>query len=160
MKRLIIAIALPIAGCGAPAIQNSAAPASDKASGEVLAVEGRLLAAYKAKDAAKVATFYASDAELTGPFKAPLSGADQQKASAAGFADPAFAFDFVNARTEVSPGGEMAYTRGSYTVRYTHPGTGEAATQRGHYLTVFRKTAEGEWKIVQDMATPGPDATR
>ncbi len=161
MKHAILALALcaPLAACKAPAIENGSAPAETTAAATaVKAVEAELQAAFKAKDAAKVASFYAADADIMTPFLPPRRGADQEKATAGDFGDPAFGLDFVNVRTEVSPSGDMAYTRGTYTVTYTNPGNQQVATQKGGYLTVFRKTAEGGWKIVQDVATPGPVA--
>ncbi|MEZ0244322.1 MAG: SgcJ/EcaC family oxidoreductase [Sphingomonas sp.] len=161
MKHAILALALcaPLAACNAPAIQNGATTAEGSAAADaVKAVENELQAAYKAKDAAKIASFYTADADITVPFQAPTRGVDQEKKLVADLADPAFSLEFNNARTEVSPGGDMAYTRGTYTVTYTNPGNKEVATQAGNYVTVFRKTAEGGWKIVQDIATPGPSA--
>ena len=159
MKYAVLALApcVPLAACNAPAIQNGATPAESTAAADtVKAVESELQAAYKAKDAAKIASFYTADADIIVPFQAPHLGVDQAKTSTADLADPAFALDFTNARAEVAPGGDMAYTRGTYTVTYTNPGNKEVATQAGNYVTVFRKTAEGGWKIVQDIATPGP----
>ncbi|MCW3847495.1 SgcJ/EcaC family oxidoreductase [Sphingomonas sp. LB-2] len=161
MKHAILALTLcvPLAACNAPAIDNGAATAQDRSAADaVKAVEADLAAAYKAKDAAKVASFYAADADIVVPFQAPRSGADSEKSATTDFADPAFALDFANARTEISPAGDMAYTRGTYTVSYTNPGDKSVATQAGNYVTVFRKTAEGGWKIVQDIASPGPSA--
>ena len=161
MKHAILALALclPLAACNAPAIQNGATPAeTTAAAAAVKAVEAELQAAFKAKDAAKVASLYAADADIVTPFLPPRRGTDQEKATAGDFGDPAFGLQFVNVRTEVSPSGDMAYTRGTYMVTYTNPGDRQVATQNGIYLTVFRKTAEGGWKIVQDIATPGPVA--
>lgn len=159
MKHAFLALALcvSLAACKAPAIDNGAAAADSSAEvAAVKAVETGLQAAFKAKDAAKVASFYAADADIVTPFLPPRRGADQEKATANDFGDPAFALEFANGRTEVS--GDMAFTRGTYTVTYTNPGDKQVTTQSGSYVTVFRKTAEGSWKIVQDIATPGPPA--
>jgi uncharacterized protein (TIGR02246 family) len=159
MKHAIPALALcvALAGCNAPPIQNGVADADGKGAADaVKAVETELQTAYKAKDAAKIASFYTADADIITPFQAPVRGADQERTVTASVADPAFDLQFANARTEVSPSGDMAYTRGTYTVTYTNPGNKEVATSAGNYVTVFRKTAEGSWKIVQDIASPGP----
>ena len=159
MKHPMLAFTLcaPLTACNAPAIQNGATAADTRsAAAAVKVVEANLQAAFKAKDAAKVASFYAADADIVPPFQLPRPGVEQEKATIADFSDPAFDLEFVNVRTEVSPAGDMAYTRGTYTVAYTNPGNQQVASQSGNYLTVFRKTAEGGWKIVQDMSTPGP----
>ena len=154
---LMLALCLPLAACNAPAIENGAATTgTGTAADAVKAVEADLQAAYKAKDAAKIASFYTADADVVVPFQTVKHGADQERSLTADLTDPAFGLDFTNIRTEVSPGGDMAYTRGTYTVIYTNPGDKQIATQAGNYVTVFRKTAEGGWKIVQDIASPGP----
>ena len=148
MTRHFTALALcsALAACAAPANLGAARQA-------VLAVEGELQAAFKARDAAKIASLYAADADIIIPDQPVRRGTDQLKATENDFKDTNFALEFVNARTEVS--GDMAFTRGTFTVTYTNPGNGEVARQRGNYVTVFRKQADGRWKIVQDISTPG-----
>ena len=75
------------------------------------------------------------------------------------FADPSFSIEFVNTRTEVAAGGDMAFTHGTFHVTYTNPANQRPGAVDGSYVTVFRKQADGSWKAVQDISTPGPMAT-
>ena len=157
MKHPVLALALciPLAACNQPAAtNNTAAPAADTAAAAdaVKAAEADLLAAFKAKDAQKVIGHYAADAEIVVPGEAVRSAAQAAK----DLGDPAFAIDFVNTRTDVAGGGDMAYTRGTFTVTYTDPGTRKPTSVSGNYVTVFKKFGDGSWKIVQDFSTPGP----
>jgi len=63
---------------------------------------------------------------------------------------------------EVAASGDLGYTTGPYVLRDTGPGQG-GETQHGYYVTVWRRQADGAWKVVADLGvtTPppaGPDA--
>jgi uncharacterized protein (TIGR02246 family) len=164
MKRMVVItsmVALALAGCqqygakdkGASdaAAINGASEAGD-ATAAVAAVEADMLAAFKAKDAAKLTSHYAADAVLAVPERT-VKGVDAiAKANADDLKDPAFALDFTNERTDVS--GDLAYTSGSFKVTYTDTETKKAVNGQGTYVTVFKKQADGSWKVVADIATP------
>lgn len=151
---LALAICVPLAGCDkAPAADPAAAVAAVKA------VEGDMLAAYKAHDAAKVASFYTADAAIMVPNAPPMRGSDAAVSMKDQFQDPNFSIDIKNERTDVASGGEMAFTHGTFHVTYTNPATKQAGAMDGSYVTVFRKQADGSWKVVQDISTPGVTAT-
>lgn len=156
MRHSILALALcaPLAACNpAGSADTGAAVAAVKAA------EAGMLAAFKARDAKKAASFYTADAEIMVPFAAPVRGSDSEKSMGNDFKDPGFSIDFDNTRTEVSAGGDMAFTHGTFHVTYTNPATRKPDTLDGSYVTVFRKQADGSWKAVQDISSPGPVAT-
>lgn len=51
--------------------------------------------------------------------------------------------------------GELGYTYGTYT-RTTNDTAGNAAVETGRYVTVWRREADGGWKVVLDMGSPAP----
>lgn len=113
--------------------------------------------AYAARDGAAVASFYSDDAALANPF-APLSAgkdaiARDNKAFAA---DPNMSVEFASDRVQVAASGDMAYTRGHYTMTMTDPETKKPVTGKGNYLTVWQKQKDGSWRAVEDFITPGP----
>ena len=59
---------------------------------------------------------------------------------------------------EVSKAGDLAYTQGVYTLIVTDRKTKKPVTEKGTYVTVYKKQADGSWKAVADMATAGPPA--
>jgi uncharacterized protein (TIGR02246 family) len=128
--------------------------ASANAAEAVKSVEADMLAAFHAKDAAKLSGYYASDAVLAVPGRT-VHGTDAiSKANAEDLNDPAFKLDFANERTDVANSGDLAYTSGSFQVTFTNSQTKKVESQSGTYLTVFRKQADGSWKAVADIATP------
>lgn len=113
--------------------------------------------AYAKKDAAVLAGQYADDAALANPGTALATDATARKAILDGIAgDPALKVDFASDRIIVAASGELASSRGHYTMTYTDPGTKQPKTETGNYLTVYRKAADGSWQAVEDFITPGP----
>jgi ketosteroid isomerase-like protein len=49
---------------------------------------------------------------------------------------------------EVSASGELGYTSGPYEVR---PGRGTEPTGFGHYVSIWKKQADGAWKVLLDI---------
>lgn len=160
-KKLFLATlllaSLPLSACMKPAGESAgnAAAASADAAAAVKAVEGEMLAAFQAKDAAKLTSHYAPNALLAVPGRTVQGTAAVTKANAEDLADPGFSLTFVNDNTDVAASGDLAYTSGTFNVSYTDPKTKAVVKQNGTYVTVFRKQADGSWKAVADIATPG-----
>jgi ketosteroid isomerase-like protein len=58
---------------------------------------------------------------------------------------------------EVAASGDLGYTTGPYELREIGAGPG-GETQHGYYVTMWRRQADGAWKVVADLgvATPPP----
>ena len=105
-----------------------------------------ILAALQAKDSAKVNSYYAPDAVIATAGRRAVS-----KAIRDDIADPNFKMSLSNEKTEVAGSGDLAYRRGTFKITYTNPQTKQAENGAGTYLTVFRKQADGSWKVVADF---------
>ena len=111
-----------------------------------------MLTAFEAKDAAKVNSYYAPDAIIaTAGRPAAKDGRAVSKAIRDDLADPNFKMSLSNEKTEVAGSGDLAYRRGTFKITYTNPQTKQAENAAGTYLTVFRKQADGSWKVVEDF---------
>ena len=109
-----------------------------------------MLTAFEAKDVAMVNSYYAPDAIIATAGRPPAKdGPAVSKAIRDDLADPKFKMILSHEKTEVS--GDLAYRRGSYKITATNPQTKQAENIVGTYLTVFRKQADGSWKIVEDF---------
>ena len=133
---------------------NATAAEGESAVDAVKQVEGEMLAAFQAKNAARLASFYASDAVLALPGRTVEGAQAVSKALAEDLADPGFKLSFTNERTDAAASGDLAWTRGSYQASWTNPQTKQVESGEGTYVTVFRKQADGAWKAVADVATP------
>ena len=64
--------------------------------------------------------------------------------------DPNFALTFGAAKVDAAKSGDLGYTQGPYSMTTSNPKTKAPVTEKGKYLTVFRKQADGTWKAVED----------
>jgi len=48
--------------------------------------------------------------------------------------------------------GETAYETGKYTYQYQEKG--KPVTEAGRYVTIWKRQADGSWKIIMDMGVP------
>jgi uncharacterized protein (TIGR02246 family) len=113
--------------------------------------------AYAEHDAKALAGAYADDAALANPGAPIVTGAEAIRKEAAAFAaDPNLKVEFAADRIQVAASGDLAYTRGHYTLIASDPLTKKPVTSAGSYLTVWQKQADGSFKAVEDFVTPGP----
>ena len=149
---LIVCLALVAlsAGCSNP----PPAPPPDTRAADVQAVKDVEAAWVKditTKDADKWASYFAEDACALYPGAGTLNGkAAIKTAIAPYFADPNFSITFETTRAMASKGGDMVYTQGTYTMTTTNPKTKKPITDKGKYLTIYTKQADGTWKAVAD----------
>jgi len=152
----LVAAALAVPACK---------PMEDKtAKVDIAAVEQAIRAkesgwmdAYNKHDAKGLAGQYEADASLASSGAALMTDAGSRDAFLKGFAsDPALKVDFASDRIIVATSGELASSRGHYSMTFTDPATKVVRTETGSYLTVYRKAADGSWKAVEDFTTPGP----
>ena len=127
---------------------NPAEPATDA----VTRTAQEILAALEARDSAKVASYYAPDAVLATPGRPAVRGGEAvSKSIRNDIADPNLKISVSNEKTEVAGSGDLAYRRGTFKITFTNPQTKQAENGAGTYLTVFRKQADGSWKVVEDF---------
>ena len=133
-----------------------AKPDPAAATAAVDQVEQQMLAAFQAKDAARLTAHYAPDAVLALPGQTAAKGIDAiGQVNARDLADPNFKLSFTNEETEVAASGDLAYTLGNFNVTYTNPETKQPEDGAGNYITVFKKQADGSWKAAADFVVPG-----
>jgi uncharacterized protein (TIGR02246 family) len=146
------ALLLVTAGCSNT--PDSSAPAPDTRAADVQAIK-QVEAAWNkdaaSKDAAKWASYFTEDGSGLYPGMATLNGRDAIKTSfAPALSDPNFSLSFASDRLMASKGGDMAYAQGTYTMTMTNPKTKQPVTDKGKYLTVYVKQADGSWKVIAD----------
>ena len=104
------------------------------------------------KDADKLASYWAEDAAIMIPNEPIIHGREKGKETMkAMMADPNFAMSFQPTQAEASKGGDIVYTVGTYAITMSDPKDKKPVTDKGKYLTVYKKQADGSWKAVADM---------
>ena len=116
---------------------------------------------YQAKDLEEIVANYADDAVLIAPGSAPFQGKDAIRGGLKEMqGDSNLSLEFEASRVDVAKSGDFAYTQGSYTMTLTDPSTKKPLNDKGSYVTVYQKQADGSWKVVSDIASsatpPGP----
>lgn len=140
---------------------EKAPPPVDKAAIEkqLRENEAKWNQAYANHDAEAIAANYASDAALANPGLPLLTGTEAiTKETRLFAADPNLKVEFAADRVQIAQSGDLAYTRGHYTLTQTDPATRTAEQSSGSYLTVWQKQSDGNWKAVEDFITEGPEA--
>jgi uncharacterized protein (TIGR02246 family) len=149
---LIVCLALAVltVGCAnAPAPPPPDTRAADLQA--VKNVEAAWIGDVVNKDADKFVSYFAEDGSGLYPGAGILNGKAAIKAAFAPyFADPNFSLTFQSTRAMASKGGDMVYSQGTYTMTMTNPKTKKPMTDKGKYLTVYTKQADGSWKAVAD----------
>jgi uncharacterized protein (TIGR02246 family) len=150
-----IAVAVMV-GCA----QRPAEPPDTRAADEaaIRAAVTEWSAAARAKDAAKFVSFYADDGDVMMAGFPDISGIAAIREGIAGMMqDPNFSLSFAAERVVVARSGDLAYETGSYVMTMSGP-DGEPATEQGHYVVIWRKQADGSWKVAIDAPLSDPPA--
>lgn len=155
---IVAVAALGVSGC-----TKGAKAATDPAQIEqsIRAQEAQWQKDYAAKDVNALAAHYADDGEIA-DINAPVvsSDVDRRKELQALISDPNLKLAFSADRVEVASAGDLAYSRGHFTITTTDPKTNKPVDGQGSYLTVYKKQADGSWKATEDFITPGPSPAR
>jgi ketosteroid isomerase-like protein len=110
-------------------------------------------------------SYYSDDATVL-PANAPMV-ADKQAIRARWAAElvPGVDQSWQSNKVEVAASGDLAYDTGSYTMTMKDA-QGKPVTDRGKYIEVWKKQADGKWKVVADIwnsdlpvAAPAPAKT-
>ncbi|HJT81761.1 MAG TPA: SgcJ/EcaC family oxidoreductase [Chthoniobacterales bacterium] len=119
--------------------------------------------ASEAKDLDKLISFYSDDAIVLPPNAAAVTTKDGIRNVWKEILNtPGATLTWKTTRVEVSKSGDMAYASGTYDFVMKDAG-GKSTTERGKYLEVWEKEADGKWKCGADMwssdaaATPSAD---
>jgi uncharacterized protein (TIGR02246 family) len=147
---LAIAFSLILAGCS-----QAPPPAPDTRTADAKAIrdqEAAWMQALNTRDLNKVAVFYADDASAFIPDTPVLNGTAAIKAAMEPMvADKGFSISFASTKVEVSKAGDLAYSEGAYTTTMTATKSKKVLTEKGKYVTVFKKQPDGGWKAVADI---------
>ncbi len=163
MKTLEVVLSLVLmvglTGC-AKRQQQPAQPDADVVDEEALirATDAQWLAATKARDAERAASFWSDDATILMPNSAPVTGREAIRAYVAeSFKSPDFSIIWTTEKVVIARSGELAYTTG--TDQVTFRVGKEVVNAKNNGLVVWKKQPDGQWKAAIDIATPSALST-
>ncbi|HUU12910.1 MAG TPA: SgcJ/EcaC family oxidoreductase [Terriglobia bacterium] len=105
-----------------------------------------------AKDVEGFVGFYTDDAMLFPPNASMVTGKEAiRKWATEMMANPGFAMGWQVTKAEAARSSDLGYTIGTYELTLHDP-KGKPVSDRGKYLTVWKKQADGTWKVAADIS--------
>ena len=148
-----LALAVILAGC-----HQAPPPAPDTRDADAKAIRDLETAwnqAAVAKDLDKITSFYTDDASILDSYTPTITGVAAIRAvTKASLADKNLFMSFASTKIEVAKSGDLAYSQGTYTWTGTDSKSKKVMTEKGKFVNVYRKQADGAWKIVVDIGNP------
>jgi uncharacterized protein (TIGR02246 family) len=146
-----LALAVIVAGCS-QAPPPSAPDTREADAKAIRAVEATWVQAFATKDVEKIAAVYTDDASVFITDSPVINGIAAIKAALKPMVeDKNFSITFTSTKVEVARSGDLAYSQGAYTMTMSAPKTKKVLTEKGKFVTVFKKQADGSWKAVADI---------
>ncbi len=151
----IIVVALLVATIVLPGPRPTVA-ASPRASADTLKqLEGEFMKAAAEKGSAGYMSYYAEDA-VEVPNGGPLIRGKIEIAKGMGFLDDKHnQLTWAPVGADISAAGDLGYTYGTYEF-HSQDKNGKATVEYGKYTSIWKKQADGGWKVVLDMGNAGP----
>ena len=114
-------------------------------------LDAKWSAAAGAKDLDKTVSYYAESAVVMPP-NAPSAKTRETIRSAwkEMLTSPGAAISWKATKVEVAKTGDLAYVSGTYEETMTDA-SGKPAKEHGKYVEIFKKQADGTWKVVADI---------
>ncbi len=120
----------------------------------IRATEAAWVKAFATKDPAKAEAFYADDAASMLPDTPLMTGkAEILAGMKPELGDPNFSLTFAPSKIVIAKAGDIAYTQGRFRYTTTDPKTRKRVGQWGNYVEVYKRQADGSWKVEEDIAT-------
>jgi len=103
------------------------------------------------RDVEKTISYYSDDAVVMPPNIATLTGKEPIRTLwKSMLGSPDFSGGWKASKVEVARSGDLAYVSGTYEFNEKDD-SGKPITDKGKYLEVWKKQADGSWKCVADM---------
>jgi len=164
-RRLLRAIALSatavLAACaGTP---SSTTEFSKADTDEIRAMIRDFVAAYNAKDVAKIGTFFAGDAALVPINRSTLNGVDSVKGYFEGRVKDEGGTDLAIEPITIEGYGPLGYVAASFSMAFRPPDGSAPRHDRGKVIWIVRRLAghwKFEWQIMSSDLPPVVPATK
>jgi uncharacterized protein (TIGR02246 family) len=144
---------LLLAGCTALLSFTFVGPAAadTKIEQALRDLDAQWSAAAGTKDLDKTVSYYSTDAIVMPP-NAPSATTKEAIRSAwkEMLTSPGAAINWKATKVEVAKAGDLAYVSGTYEETMTDA-SGRPVKDRGKYVEIFKKQADGTWKVIADI---------
>lgn len=135
------------------AAEKASDPALDVAAVQqaIEANNERFAAALEAGDIATAVAIYAPDAVVMLSEMPAMRGEAAIREGFQGWLSEVTVTDFALTTGDVMVADDLAIETGTYTMT-VKPKTGAASTDKGKFMTVWKRQPDGTWKLIRDIA--------
>ena len=98
-------------------------------------------------------SWFAEDGAQIQPGSGEIRGRDAIRDLMAGLDDPDYSLAWEPRRADIAASGDLGWTTGSYVSKGVGA-DGQPRQTQGRYVTIWRKQADGSWKVVMDLGNP------
>jgi uncharacterized protein (TIGR02246 family) len=124
---------------------------TDEVRAAIAAIEKKFIEDVNRGDAGAGAAAYTDDAIIMPPNEPPTMGKQAIEKSLAEIGSQLQASNFQLSILEVDVQGDTTIVRGTYSSSFTVPGTNAPMEDRGKTLNVWKRQADGSWKLHRDI---------
>jgi len=133
------------------AVAIGASAQNTKAAEAIRKADQDWMAAFTSKDVNKAAAFMAPDGAMYEPNAPPVQGLDAVKNALAGmFKMSDEKLTWTPTLVEAAKSGDLGFSSGTYEFSFKDP-SGKTIDDKGKYVTVWQKQADGSWKVIRDI---------
>ena len=126
-------------------------PNTDEVRAAIAAIDKKFMEDVNWGNAAAGAAAYTDDAILMPPNHSPVEGKQAIEKYLAEIGSQLQASNFQLSILEVDVQGDTTIVRGTYSSSFTVPGTDAPMEDRGKTLNVWKRQADGSWKLHRDI---------
>jgi uncharacterized protein (TIGR02246 family) len=152
----LFVMAMTAGGCEEEHLRQPPAAADTRVADEaaIRAASQEWSNAASGRDLEKAVSFYADDATYNPPGAPLAAGKDAiRKQWTQVMAVPGIDLRWATSKVEVARSGDLAYDTGAYTLT-KNDANGKPVTTKGKYVVVWKKQADGKWKVIEDIDNP------
>ena len=124
---------------------------TDEVRASIAAIDKKFMEDVNWGSAAAGAAAYTDDAILMPPNNSPVRGKQAIEKYLAEIGSQLQASNFQLSILEVDVQGDTTIVRGTYSSSFTVPGTDAPMEDRGKTLNVWKRQADGSWKLHRDI---------
>jgi len=95
--------------------------------------------------------YYSDDASLLPPNAPIVTGKQAIRAAWAAMLAPGVSLSWQSDKVEAARSSDLAYMTGTYTMSTKQSLSKAPVTEQGKYVEVWKKQADGKWKVVADI---------
>jgi uncharacterized protein (TIGR02246 family) len=153
----VVALILALTACQQPAPQAPDTRAADETA--IRTAEAEMAQAFAALDPAKTASFYTDDVVGMSVDVPVLQGKENMQKYFETMMKEKPELSWTPVKVEVARSGDLAYSWGKGKVSMKDK-KGKVTETTDKYVSVWKKQADGGWKIAVDTMIPDPPVTK